>query len=319
MRALATLVAVLALAPRAEADTLVMRSEGRADKQARAKIEAAVLKLVKASGTASAGDITYGEAAVTAGCNAADTACKDEVLDLLAVDEVVAITADPKPGGIEVTVRRINKTGAPRTASAVVQPGQPDQLDAIAPLFGAAPPPAAVTPTPTPAATTPTPTPMPVEPAITTAPPPPEPQPAPPPVTSVREPAPSVVDTQPPAGPVDERPGSGRLPKIGMVAGGTITLVGLVFWASASSKANEIDGRPNRTRDDLEKIMALEDQADSLAATGNLLVLTGLVVGGVSTYYYLKGRRARSATSARLAPAVFGDGAGIAVTIGGSP
>ncbi len=289
---------------------LVLRSEGRVDGKARGKIEAAVLKLAKASSAATRGDITYGEAAAAVGCKPEEAACKAEVLGMLAVDEIVTITAVGKPGGLEVSVRRIGKGGVTRTAMTVVPVDKADQLEAIGPLFGKEPAPIAIPVTPPP-------------PAITTVEPrpeptPPEPTPLPPPA-AVQEPTPSVVTTPPPSEPQDARSHpSSRLPKLGMVGGGAMFVVGLVFWGSAASVEGDIDQAPRQTKEQLLKLQDLEQQADDYAAVGNLLVLTGVVVGGVSTYFFLRGRK-RGGSTARITPTVLGDGAGIAVTFGGSP
>lgn len=311
--ALAALTLVTSLGDvRADGEkVLVLRSEGRVDGKARGKIEAAVLKLAKTSSAATRGDITYGEAAAAVGCKPEEAACKDEVLGMLSVDEIVTITAVAKPGGLEVSVRRIGKGGVTRTAMTVVPADKPDQLDAIGPLFGKEPAPV----------TTPVPVPPPA-PAITKVEPLPEPappaQPLPPPA-AVQEPTPSVVTTLPTSEPQDDRahPNS-RLPKLGMIGGGAMFVVGLVFWGSAASVEGDIDTAPRQTKEQLLRLQELEQQADDYAAVGNLLVLTGVVVGGVSTYFFLKGRK-RSSSTARITPTVLGDGAGIAVTFGGTP
>ena len=49
-----------------------------------------------------------------------------------------------------------------------------------------------------------------------------------------------------------------------------------------------------------------------------MLTVAGLVVGGVSTYFFMK-RRKQASSSARITPTVFGDGAGLVVTWGGVP
>ncbi|MBA3393741.1 MAG: hypothetical protein H0T89_13925 [Deltaproteobacteria bacterium] len=311
--ALAALTLVTSLGDvRADGEkVLVLRSEGRVDGKARGKIEAAVLKLAKTSSAATRGDITYAEAAAAVGCKPEQAACKDEVLGMLAVDEIVTITADPKPGGVEVLVRRIGKGGVTRTAMTVVAVDKPDQLDAIGPLFGKEP-----TPTTTPE-TPPAPAITKVEPRPEPA--PPEPAPTLPPPAAVQEPTPSVVITPPTSEPRDDssHPNS-RLHKLGMIGGGTLFVVGLVFWGSAASVEGDIDTAPRETKEQLLRLQELEQEADDYAAVGNLLVLTGVVVGGVSTYFFLKGRK-RSSSTARITPTVMGDGAGIAVTFGGSP
>jgi hypothetical protein len=295
----------------ADDKVLVLKAEGRADKGARAKIEKAVLELAKTNGVPTAGDITYSDAAAMVGCMPDEDACKQQVVEMLSVDEIVTIAATPKPGGIEVTVRRIGKLGATRSASALVTADTAHQLDAIAPLFGrAAPPP------PAPAVTTPPPIGEDTAPPADAAPPPAVPPPAevaqatPSPVTAEIAPAEPRDDDQPPR--------SRRLAMLGMGGGGVLLVTGIVFWASAKNVESEIADAPKRTRDDLEKLQELEDRGDTYATVGNVLAVTGLVVAGVSTYFFLK-RGKRSSRTARVTPAVFGDGAGIAITWGSPP
>lgn len=322
-RGLLAAVVLLASVGGAVADDkiLVLRAEGRADKQVRAKVEAAVLELAKSTGgSTTPGDVTFGDAATMVGCSPDEDACKVEVLGMLAVDEIVTIATARKPGGIEVTVRRIGSGGATRTATALVAPDRADRLDAIAPLFGGR------------AAGPPSPLPPPVTPAVTTAPAPapgePTPSPAPPPAPPITsEPAPTapapttVADAAmlpPPADePRNDRPrGNRRLAMFGMAGGGVMLVVGIVFWASAKNIESEIADAPTRTREQLEHVQDLEAEGDAYATTGNVLAVGGLILGGVSTYYFLKSGK-RSSRTASVAP-ILGHGTGIAITWGGS-
>jgi hypothetical protein len=304
---------LLASVRAADADdkVLVLRAEGRADKKVRTKVEGAVLKLAKSTGDqTTAGDVTYGDAATMVGCKPEEDKCKDEVLGMLSVDEIVTITATPKPGGVEISVRRISKGGATKSAQTVVPAEKADQLDAIAPLFGkAAPPP--------PAASVHTPTPAPVR---------EEPKPAPPPVSAppaaepkrVAEPTPTAMPIAPVEQPRDDHnPSSGRrLSMFGMAGGGVLLVVGVVFWASAAGIEDEIDDAPKQTRAQLQHIQDLEAEGDAYATTGNVLALSGLVLGGISTYFFWKSGKQPS-RSAQVTP-IFGHGTGIAITWGGS-
>lgn len=328
--AIACLVVLLAGVASADGEKiLVLRAEGRADKNVRTRIEAAVLKLAQSGGQATtAGDVTFGDAAMMVGCKPDDETCKIEVVGMLAVDEIVTITATPKPGGIEVAVRRIGKAGATRNAATLVSPDKADQLDAIAPLFGAAtrtpppprlPPPAGVTPTPT--ATRPV---DPVMPRASTA-------PTPTPATSTIEPAPVEPIQAAPAttataaplaepGPIDapdDRSTTRRLSMYGLAGGGVLLIAGVIFWASAASIESDIADAPKETRAQLEHVRDLEDEGDGYATTGNVLVVGGLILGGVSTYYFWKSGKRAPARSARVVPLV-GNGTGIAVTWGGT-
>jgi hypothetical protein len=104
-----------------------------------------------------------------------------------------------------------------------------------------------------------------------------------------------------------------------MSAGGTMVLLGFILWGQASNIQGEINSSPNRTHADLEYIHDLEQRGDSFAAWGNVMFLGGAVVGGISAYYFWKDRRAQRSMTARITPAVFDHGAGIAFTLGGSP
>jgi hypothetical protein len=331
-RALACLVLIAGGVAHADGEkVLVLRAEGRADKKIRARIEGAVLKLAQSGGQpTTAGDVTFGDAAMMVGCKAEEEKCKEEVLGMLAVDEIVTITATPKPGGIEVAVRRIGKTGgtavATRDAATLVTPDKAEQLEALAPLFGGAAPMRTASPptpvrAPAPVAATTT-TPYPPAPVTTTAPPPPiEPVPI--------APAPTTTATMSPmpgaaGGPIDEPRddgpgGSRRVPMIGMAAGGALLVVGVVFWASAAGIEGDIDKAPKGTRAELEHVQDLEAEGDAYATTGNLLAIGGLILGGVSTYYFLKRGKRTSSRTARVTPIHGnGNGSGIAITWGGS-
>jgi hypothetical protein len=248
-----------------------------------------------ASPATTAGDVTFSDAAAMVGCKPEEDKCKVEVLGMLSVDEIVTIATTRKPGGIEVAVRRISKGGATKTGNAVVAAEKADQLDALAPLFSPPPPPpVAVTPPPAP-----------VAPAPVIAPP-----------VAVAE-QPITAPVGPVDQPEDDRPrGSRRLATFGMVGGGVLVLVGVVFWASASNIEDEIADARKETRKDLEHVQDLEAEGDAYATTGNVLAISGLVLGGISTYYFLKSGK-RPSRSARVTP-ILGNGSGIAITWGGS-
>jgi len=343
-RLLLALLALLGLAGSAAAAPKVqlLQSDGRADAAVRAKIDAAVRALAKSGGEkVIPGDITFTDAAAAVGCKPDDAACKDEVIGMLSVDEIVITTVTPKPGGFEVAVRRVGKGGASREAIAFVPADKLDKLDGIAPLFSARP---AAAPAPAPA-----PGPM-IGPRLPPpAPPAPEPAPAPPPVAiTTRSAAPEIAPgarggppavTAPIAGPVSgpirprgsepsparraDRPGGKRrLPLVGMAAGGTMVVAGLAFWAAAAGVQRDIDAAPVGTKAQLLALQDLESRGDAYATAGNVLVFSGLVLGGISTYYFVK-RGRRRASSARvvpmLRPAIWRGGGGLAFAIGGTP
>ena len=266
------LVAPVAADPRT---VQVLKTQGKIDAATRAKIDAAILEHAKTDASATAGDITFAEAAAALGCKPEATACRDEVREMLAVDEVVYATATKKPGGIDVTVYRITKGGTARDGGLHLA-REPAKKDIEVGVLEASAPeptePAAASPSPTPG------------------------QP--------------MVDA-----PVHPHR---RLQLAGMVAGGAMVFVGFLSWGQALDLQGQIDDAPTSTSADLVALRDLEKRADGAAGLGNALFLGGAVLGGISTYYYVKGRRrARAqAMATRITPAVFADGAGIA--IGGS-
>lgn len=326
---------VLAAARPAAAEShklLVLQSEGRVDAGTRAKIDAAVVRLaLAAEPQTSAGELNYSDAATAVGCKPETVTCKDEVLGLLSVDEIVITTVTPKPGGIEIAVRRVTKGGAARGATMLLAAGAPpDQLDGIAPLFGGKP----VAPE-APAA----PVAKPVAPAAASTPPAPpapsiattehaggEPPMIPAPTAVTQEPLPppvaTPVATEPPRAPAMDRSNTPRhrLEIAGMAGGAGMVVLGFVLWGAASGVQSDIDKAPTTTKQNLVDLKNLESKGDGYAGLGNLLTISGLVIGGISTYFYIRDRRAASATSsARLLPAVFDHGAGLVLTIGGAP
>jgi hypothetical protein len=297
---------------------LVLQSEGRIEAATRARIDRAILKLALASEPqATLGDLNFGDAATAVGCKPDAPACKDEVIAMFAVDEIVITTVARKPGGIELRVHRVGRGGASREATTLLATGTPpDKLDGIAPLFGDAFAPAAPTGPIGPAA----PPPSPPAPTVATTERPVEETPVIPPPAEVQPAAPSPMTT-----PAVHReshgdapdPGRRRLELLGMVGGGSMVLLGFVLWGAASGVQSDIDSAPTTTQEDISALRDLESKGDTYAALGNLFTVTGLVVGGVSTYLFIRDRRRAAATaSARLTPAVFDHGAGLVLTIG---
>ena len=303
-RAIAS-VLLLAMTATAAADPhkiLVLQTEGRADASTRAKIDTALVRLASSPGKdVSPGEITFTDAAAAVGCNAGLPACRDEVLGMLTVDEVVYAITALKPGGTEIEVHRVARGGVTRDAKMILATGQPvGSLDGIAPLFAEA---------------------KPAEPVAVTPPGPGDARP-PEPLPTVVEPTPSPIVTQPrlQTQPVDEGPSRSRLPLIGMIGGGVSVTVGFLMWGEAQTIQEEVDTHPTATAAQLDDLKNLEKSGDTYASLGNLLFLSGLAIGAVSTYFFIRDRsRARALQSARIAPAVFDHGGGITLTIGGSP
>lgn len=266
---------------------LVLKAEGRADARMRARIDAAIARLAGAAELqAATGELNFTDAATAVGCRPDAPGCKGEVLAMLAVDEIVITTVTPRPGGLEIAVQRVGRDGE-REATMLLAPGaSPDKLDRIAPLFAeralSAPEPPLLSPSP----------------AVTSPPP-------------SAELAASTASDQPTS---RDR----RLEIAGMAGGGGLTVLGLVLWTAASSVQGQINDAPTMSRDDLVKLRDLESRGDTYAVLGNALVVSGLVVGGIATYFYLRDRRAAPPASAHLVPTVLDHGAGVAL-IGGLP
>jgi hypothetical protein len=296
---------------------LVLKSEGTADTSTRTTIDTHVLRLAKnIEGKVDAGDITFTEAAAVVGCNASDANCKDQVLDTLGVDEVVATTVTATPTGLNVTVRRIAKGGAPKAAQTTIPSGKsPDaKLDTdIGPMFGLV---AAPTVAPPPPVTETKTAPPPPPPTTTTTPPPPPPAVAQvdnstAPIHTDVTAAPNGAVTQPPEG----KPRR-RLQKIGMGIGGGLVLIGVLMWREASKVENDIDSKPEpRSPADFQELRDLEKKGDDIAGAGNVMFLAGAALAGVSAYYYWRAGRASNAQTARIAPAAFPNGAGVTLTV----
>jgi hypothetical protein len=323
----ARLAAALALLPGlAAADphkVLVLQAEGRADAGLRARVNTAIVRLATAAQLqASAGELTFTDAATAVGCRPDAPGCKDEVISMLSVDEIVLTTVTPKPGGVEIAVQRIPRAGAARDATMFLATGAPaDKLDRLASLFGAT---GAAGQPPTGAKAGP-PSDRPVAPtsAAAIAPTPPAEPPVIPAPAAVPPASPAVPETAPPtpaAPPADQpNPRDQRLQLAGMIGGGSLVVLGMVLWGAASSTQDDINRAPTQSHQDLANLKDLESRGDVYAAAGNVLVAAGAVVGGIATYLYFRDRRASSAPTARLVPTVLDHGAGLVLTLGGLP
>ena len=328
MRRAVLLLALVAAAGVADADphhVLVLRSEGSADQGSRDRVDVQVLKLAKnVEGNVEAGEITYTDAAAAVGCAPTDLTCKDQVIGMMGVDELVVTTVNAtSAGGLEVTVKRLAKSQPPHEAVTTVPPGQaPDaKMNAdIGFLFGVTAP--APEPAPEPAIPA-TPAPAPTEPA-------PAPAPAPSPAAArPATPQPAVRTAQ--AGAVtaapDNRIESGpegghsqTLHVAGMAAGGGLAVVGVLFWAAASSTQDEINNTPTpRSPKDFQALKDLEDTGDTDALVGNVAFFGGVALAAVSGYLWWRDREHHGTQHARLTPTVFDHGAGVALSFGGGP
>lgn len=312
-RALVSLLLVVTTVAHAAPHTvMVLKSEGTADAANRGVIETHVTRLAKnIDGKVETGDITLSDAAAAAGCNAAEASCKDEILATFAVDEMVTTTVTgTSAGGYTVTVRRLQKGKAPKSAASTLPAGKPSQAKIdqdIGSLFGVTVAPAAVT------AQQPEPVKQPEPPPATTAPVAPLD-----PYADTTNPNPTGEQQPPMTAQQTDTPRPSRtLQKVGMGVGAGLVLLSFVMWTQASSKQEQIDNAPANSPADFMRLRDLESEADGLAGGGNLFFIAGVVVGGVSAYYYWKkGRQARP-TTARVTPTVFPHGAGLVLTFGG--
>lgn len=312
-RGVAAVVAIALVAPAAWAQPRtmqVLKSEGRVDNNIKVRVDAAIIKLARTTDAViSPGDITMSDAAAAVGCKLDVPGCKDEILSMLAVDELVYSTVFAKPGATDVIAYRVSKGGVTREARATILAGNPpDKIDGIATLFMSAtsPPDAAVT-------TQPDVVPPGTEITTTTE------------TTRITEPVPAQSDeptAKEPAVeqaylPYDEPSEPSRLPLIGMIGGGALILLSFASWAKAGDIQDQINDSPSATRADIEHIRSLEREGDDAASAGNVLFVIGAVVGGVSTYAWFRQRRQQQARWRQVGATPL-PGNGVGITWGGT-
>jgi len=310
-------LAILATAHVAAADAhhiMVLRAEGNADAATKTKVDTQVLKIAKnLDGQVEAGDISFADAAAATGCSPTEAACKDEVLATMGVDEVVVTTVNTVPGGVEVKVKRLAKGQAPRESATLIPASQPPdaKMNAdVGPMFGLK---AAPAPVPAP------------EPKKEPAPPPAETH-TPPPVTTAQAPAPAGdTVTASPNGqlvppPEGEAPsGNHRLQVAGLVTGGVLVGIGVIFWSSAQNQQDAIDMANPKSPKDFQNLTDMESTGDTYATLGNICFIGGVALAAVSGYFLWRDRHhSGAAQHARIVPTVYPGGGGIAISFGGS-
>jgi hypothetical protein len=337
-RLAAATLALVAMTNLAVADgkkLLVLQSEGRADAKTRTAVDAAIVKLARGGGDqVTPGEISYTDAAAMVGCKPEVTACRDEVISSLGVDEIVITTVTPKNGSFEIAVRRAAK-GTAKDATVTVAAA--DKVEGLGPLFGVKP----VGPNPPDVKTDPKPDPN------TIGPNPPDPTKTDPlhtdpPKTDPLNTDPPKIDPEPPktdppkidpttavVKPLEQPAGSDpkrekrrhRMRVAGMAGGGGMLLLGFILWGAAQGVEGDVSSFQVRSRTDLLALQDLERKGQAYAGWGNLFFLGGLGLGGVSTYYYFKARKQkrRATPTTAIAPILFDRGGGISLTIGGLP
>lgn len=330
------LIATTTLAYAAPRHVLVLRAEGNADAATRGNVDGQIAKLAKQlDGNIELGEITFTDAAAAVGCSGSEAQCRDEVLGMMGVDELISTSVTAMPSGdVRILVHRIPKGAATRDAQTTVPAGQ--ALDAklaseVGPIFGVKAKPGATTPPPVVTNTTtlpPPPPPASTAPLATSTPPAGAPvgafgnapgpaQPAAPVRTAQYDPNATPMT----GSPTTVQPDEGRTTRgtTGLAVGGGLIVLSVILWAEASSVQGDINAAPTRTPADFKNLADLEAKGDAYSGLGNLTFLGGLVVGGISGYLFWKDRRAHHTSQARLTPTLVDHGFGLAFTYGATP
>lgn len=246
---------VLALALEASAIAaprriMVLPLDGNAEGVTRARLNATVQKLAKATPDAvvTIGDATFEETAAAVGCVATVPSCPVSVRTTLGVDELVYGTVTTNPSGqTTLVLRRSSATDNPprETTTVLAQNDPPDRAEReLAPVFGrttAAPDPG-----------------VPVEPV-------------------------KPVD---PGRPVDHR--KRNIGIACTTGGGVLVLIGGALLASYLGAQQDIDNAPTRTVAELRHLQDLEDRAQRDALLGDVMVLGGLALAAYGGWVLYK-------------------------------
>jgi len=260
---------------------LVLPLDGDADAATRTKFSASVQRLARLlGGKIAAGDATFTDTATAIGCDPKAPACAEDVRATLGVDELVYGTVTKQSGQLVLVVRRTAKGKPRREVSATLQASDsPERIEpAILPLFhdekrGQAEGPAG-------------------GPAIKDPP---------------DKGAPVPTPTNPPTPLRRDR----TLGIAAVVGGGTILLISLALWSSASGLQSDISDHSVQNFADFQNLREIEDTASARAWTGNAMFVAGLAVGGLGGWLLYRDRKAQRAI---IAPAPIANGAGITIT-----
>jgi hypothetical protein len=254
-------VAIGAIVSAGPRKVIVLPVDGNADAATKAKLNDVVQDLAKSMpGDITHGDATFNETAVALGCDPNRNACIDNVLETLAVDEIVWGTATTADGRTTIVVRRATKGSPAHEQTAIIaSTDEPETSETqLAPLFGVT----SVAPGPG------------SEVGSGSA------------VEAIGSAVETTGSAAPPLPPPAPAPWSQRK-KLGVglaVGGAALVIVGFAMWASESSVQSDIDAAPNSTAEDIQHLEDLEDRANGYAWGGNIAMLLGLGAGGYGAY-----------------------------------
>jgi hypothetical protein len=235
------------------------------------------------------GEAPYEDVAALSGCKADDTACLAQVARSLHVDEVVVGTILPAGEDGAVTVRLTLYRDLAVTEHAIALAG--GDLDVMsarlgrdaARIFGIPAPPEPV--------------------AVAVA-------------TAAVAPPPAATLVKPTAG-APQR-GAERTWWIVAGSGAAAMATGVYFGWQARADQDEIDDAPTRTRQDVERLIALEERAGRNATIGNALLIGGtaaLAVGGAVIITRALAIEADDALRISAVPLPGGGAVGLEVTL----
>ena len=272
-------------------------------KKAPAAVTAAVAEAARASGArteVAAGSVD--DAMTLAGCDDKQPDCLGKVASTVDADLVVAISVAAADSGVFVDIDIGRRDGSePVRANWILDGADAAAIQKAAArearsLFSGDQPPAAATGD--------------------------EPGPAAP-AAAVE--VPREAGPAPASRPAEDRPSGLRRVRwyawATAAAGAALIAAGGVYLSGAASKQDDIDAASPSSLADFRDLEALEDDAESQALTGNVLLGAGIVAAGVGvTMIILQARSSPDEaedSAVSLAPAAFDRGAGVSLTVRG--